>query len=614
MLPTYKPEAPSGKPWGYEVKYDGFRAILSIHQDKTSLTSRNGKELLPAFPEIERFVEEIKPKLNPFLPLAIDGELVWLSNPLKSDFMHLQWRGRLKTKQPIREAASLSPSRFLAFDLLLQEGKSWKSTPFRKRKRELEKLCINLNLPLKPNPLDMAIIQFIPIFQDLEEILEKVVLHDGEGIIAKHESSLWEEGKRTSGWIKVKNWRTVPCFITSMNIENGYFTLGVYRAGDPLIIGQVKNGICQHDRSILQQIIKHNATEVHGNEYYIHPSICLAVNFLHAYEDTDLREPQFKEFLTTVKPEECTWERFTEGQYTFPSTIPVTSPDKPIWKLQNKLITKIEYLQYLRDVSSWFLHHLEGKELTTIRYPHGTLRGEERFFQKNRPDYAPDFVESFSSEDGNDYILCNDLETLIWLGNQLALEFHTPYQKAGKTHPDELVLDLDPPSPDLFHLAVKAALESKNVLDSINLKSFIKTSGNKGLQIHIPLPADTFSYRDTRIFTNFLADFLTDAHPDIFTVERLKKNRHNRLYLDFVQHSEGKTIISPYSPRGNDFAGVATPLYWEELSENLSIKDYTVWTVPQRIRSLGCPFSGYEEARGEQPFEEVLQFLKGRNS
>lgn len=611
MLPTYQTDAPTGEPWGYEVKYDGFRALLMIDTNQIQLISRNGKNLLPAFPEIERFINDLKPFLIKHLPLQLDGELVWLANPLKSDFMYLQWRGRLKTKQPIEEAARLSPARFLAFDLLLLAGEKLNSVRYSERKKKLEKLCWELELPLSPNPVDEEIIQYIPSYANFSELLENVVLHDGEGIVAKHENSLWEEGKRTSQWIKVKNWRTAACFVTSMNIENGYFTLGVYKEGNPVVVGQVKNGISQNDRSILQQIVRQNATSADGNNFYIHPSICISVNFLHAYEETELRESQFKEFLTTMKPEECTWEKFIEGQFTFPSRISITSSDKPIWKSGDKVITKIEYLQYLREVSYWFLPHLQDKELTTIRYPHGTRSSDERFFQKNRPDYAPDFVKSFFAND-NHYILCNDLQTLIWLGNQLALEFHTPFQRAGKLHPNELVLDLDPPSPDLFHLAVKAALESKKVLDSIQVQAFIKTSGNKGLQIHIPLSADTYSYQETRIFTNFLGEFLTNTFPDDFTVERLKKNRHNRLYLDFVQHSEGKTIISPYSPRGNDFAGVATPLYWEELSEELSIKDYTVWNVPKRIRSLGCPFTNFEKARDEQPFEEVVKFLKGR--
>ncbi|MDQ0217884.1 DNA ligase D [Peribacillus cavernae] len=610
MLPTYHETAPKGKPWGYEVKYDGFRAILVIEANKVELTSRNGKDLLPAFPEIERFVNKIKPKLSKHLPVQFDGELVWLANPLKADFMHLQWRGRLRIKKPIEKASLLSPVCFMAFDLLMHKGKSFHLVKYHERKKQLETLCGLLEIPLLPSPANEAIIQYVPVYKNFTELFENVVLHDGEGIVAKHENSFWEEGKRTPQWVKTKNWRTVACFISAMNKENSYFTLAVYKAGSPVNIGQMKNGIDKRERAILQQIIMQNASSGDENNFYIHPSICLAVNYLHAYDEAELRESQFKEFLTATKPEECTWERFTGSQFAFPAGISVTSADKPVWKSGNEVITKIEYMQYLREVSSWFLPHLTDKGLTTIRYPHGTMN-DERFFQKNRPEYAPEFVKSYFEHD-NDYILCNDIQTLIWLGNQLAIEFHTPFQRAGKTDPDEIVLDLDPPSPELFQLAVKAAVEIKKVLDSIKMKAFIKTSGNKGLQIHIPLPADTFGYQDTRIFTDFLGDFLIGAFPDDFTVERLKKNRYNRLYLDFVQHSEGKTIISPYSARGNDFAGVATPLYWDEVTGDLSIKDHTVLTVPKRIRSLGCPFSGYEKARNEQPFEEVIRFLKQR--
>ncbi|MDQ7864425.1 hypothetical protein RCO48_34915 [Peribacillus frigoritolerans] len=109
-------------------------------------------------------------------------------------------------------------------------------------------------------------------------------------------------------------------------------------------------------------------------------------------------------------------------------------------------------------------------------------------------------------------------------------------------------------------------------MESLRIKAFVKTSGNKGLQIHIPLPEDRFTYQETRIFTDFLGDYLTSSNPNDFTTERMKINRHNRLYLDFVQHSEGKTIILPYSPRGNSFAGVATPLFWEEVNEKSPVK------------------------------------------
>lgn len=151
-------------------------------------------------------------------------------------------------------------------------------------------------------------------------------------------------------------------------------------------------------------------------------------------------------------------------------------------------------------------------------------------------------------------------------------------------------------------------------MDSLNIKAFVKTSGNKGLQIHIPLPEDIFSYQETRMFTDFLGHYLISSYPDDFTMERLKKNRQNRLYLDFVQHSEGKTIIVPYSPRGNPFAGVATPLYWEEVGERLQLKDFTIETVPNRIKRLGCAFKDYRHVNNGPAFLEVLSFLKQKKT
>ena len=86
----------------------------------------------------------------------------------------------------------------------------------------------------------------------------------------------------------------------------------------------------------------------------------------------------------------------------------------------------------------------------------------------------------------------------------------------------------------------------------------------------LPLPENVFSFDDTRLFTSFIADYLISKDPDSFTIERMKKNRGNRLYVDYVQHSEGKTIVAPYSMRGNEHAGVATPLYWEEVNDKLN--------------------------------------------
>jgi len=143
------------------------------------------------------------------------------------------------------------------------------------------------------------------------------------------------------------------------------------------------------------------------------------------------------------------------------------------------------------------------------------------------------------------------------------------------------------------------------------LISLVNTSGNKGLQIYIPLPKDVFSFEDTRIFTSFMAQYLVEKEPRWFTMERLKSKRGNRLYVDYVQHAEGKTIIAPYSVRGNEEALVATPLEWNEVNEHLHPEDFSIETLSQRLKEKGCPFKKkYFDAEQKQPFQTVLDHLK----
>ncbi|WP_285766004.1 DNA ligase D [Peribacillus sp. SI8-4] len=605
MLPTYYPEAPSSKDWRYEVKYDGFRAILEIDSDSISIKSRNEKELSSLFPEVIAFIEEID--LEPYLPLQLDGELVWLTNQAKADFFQIQWRGRLRNQSMISKNAQFSPCRFIAFDLLRIKGKDIRGQSLNTRRSLMVDMGGKLGLPSPPDPTNKALVQIIESFDCLDIALNEVILLDGEGMVAKESRGTWQEGKRTNAWIKVKNWKTISCFITALHKENGYVSLGVFKEGDVTKIGSVKNGLSGQDKKILHDLIKQNASGEDGQFFYIQPSICIQVQCLHVYEENELREPQFSQWLLHLTPKECTWEKFIISQYTFPETVQITSRDKPLWTTAGKDVIKVEYLQYLRELSAFFLPFLKDKLLTTIRYPHGTL-DKERFYQKNKPDYAPGFIKTFKEED-IEYMLCNDVETLLWFGNQLALEFHAPFQKAGKTKPDEIVLDLDPPSIEHFSLAIKAAQEIKKVMDSLRIEAFVKTSGNKGLQIHIPLPEDRFTYQETRIFTDFLGHYLISSYPTDFTMERMKVNRHNRLYLDFVQHGEGKTIIVPYSPRGNDFAGIAAPLFWEEVNEDLQLKDFTILTVPTRIKRDGCAFREYRQIDNEAAFQDVLSFL-----
>ncbi|WP_278278262.1 non-homologous end-joining DNA ligase [Alkaliphilus peptidifermentans] len=283
----------------------------------------------------------------------------------------------------------------------------------------------------------------------------------------------------------------------------------------------------------------------------------------------------------------------------------MTHPDKILWP--KKSITKLDYLQYLIKISPYLLLFLKDRNLTVIRYPHGV--NSEKFYQKSSPPYAPEFIKTHKIDDIN-YIVCSNLPTLIWLGNQGAIDLHIPFNTIYSTNASEIVFDLDPPSKSEFTLAIEAALMLKEIFDKLQLISFIKTSGNKGLQVYIPLPENEFSYQQTRRFTEFIAGFIITREPKWFTTERLKKNRGKRLYVDYLQHAYGKTIIAPYSLRGNEDALVSTPLFWEEITHRIKPSQFPMETVIERIDSIGCPFSSFEKIKRKQAFNRVIELLK----
>ncbi|MBP3040803.1 non-homologous end-joining DNA ligase [Bacillaceae bacterium Marseille-Q3522] len=289
-------------------------------------------------------------------------------------------------------------------------------------------------------------------------------------------------------------------------------------------------------------------------------------------------------------------------------SVNITHPEKMIWK--NHDIRKEDFLTFLVNISSYLLPFLKNRILTVIRYPHG-IPGES-FYQKNCPDYAPDFIQTVE-DNGIHYIVCNDLQTLLWLGNQLAIEYHVPFQTFSASGPSEIVFDLDPPDRNGFPLAIKAAQEMKQLFDSFEIISYPKLSGNKGLQIHIPISNPSLTYEDTRIFTQFIATYLVEKFPDAFTIERLKKNRGKKLYVDYVQHAEGKTIICPYSSRGNEIATVAAPLFWEEVKENLKVENFHIPYVLDRLSKKPCPMQDFFLQKNNN-LEPIIAFLKKKNA
>ncbi|MGD7044735.1 DNA ligase D [Jeotgalibacillus proteolyticus] len=604
MLVTSASKVQKGSDWLYECKYDGFRCLLTWEEKTPRLFSRNEKELSDRFPEVITFCEERYEAVKPFLPLLLDGEIVHLVNSFKSEFSVVQTRGRMKTASAIQKHARAFPCLFAAFDLIGISGKSLSSSPFEKRKERMHTLFSELFLPVTVQVNQKEKIQCVETFSHYETVKKLVVKHYGEGIIAKRKTSKWESGKRSTDWLKEKNWRTITVFLTQWDKNNGYFTGAVMKNEDLLEIVHFRHGLEPEHETTLQELFKSRGHKQSTTIFTLPPSICVNIDCID-FDGKHVREPRFHSFNFEIEPDDCTWESIHRQLLPIPERVTVTHPEKPVWL--DLGLTKDDYLLYLQLASSVLLPLLEDRLLTVIRYPHGA--GDERFYQKNCPDYAPDFVKTKKEED-IDYILCNDLDTLLWLGNQLALEFHIPFGTIHSNKPSEIVFDLDPPSVNEFSLAVEAAVRMKAIFDSFEMVSYVKTSGGKGLQIYLPLPKDTFTYQETRQFTSFVCQFLLEQEPEWFTIERLKKNRGNKLYLDYLQHDEGKTIIAPYSPRGNPQGLIAAPLYWDEVTLKLRPEQFPLPAVLERLKKVGDPFRDMQDYVNEVPFRSILAQLR----
>ncbi|WP_277584357.1 DNA ligase D [Psychrobacillus antarcticus] len=603
MLLTASTEVPLGNEWVYETKYDGFRCILEW-ENEPLLKSRNGKLLNDIFPEIINFCHDMYNQIKPYLPLTMDGELVYLINNFQSDFSKVQLRGRMKNSESIRNNAQTFTCHYIVFDLLQYIGKDQSNLSLTKRKKQMDRLFKKVQLPVSINYEDTKRLQAIDVFEDHTQLWDKIVAGNGEGLIAKQRSSTWNSAQRTTKWLKIKNWRFINVVLTKYDKENGFFHGALYKNDLLLEVVTFRHGLFKQEQNMLIALFQKNGTKLSNNIWEIEPSICVEIACID-FDGKKLREPRFHSFNLNKDIQDCNWQQMYKELYPLPPSTKMTHPDKPIWP--DLGIRKDDYLMYLQRISPYMLPFLKDRLLTVIRFPHGVTG--ESFYQKNTPDYVPDFVATRQMDDIN-YMMCNDIESLLWLGNQLALEFHIPFQTVHTNNPTEIVFDLDPPSVHEFSLAVEAALRMKLIFDQFQLKSYVKTSGGKGIQLYIPLVEDSFTYEETGIFTRFVCEFLVEQDPKWFTTERLKKNRGNKLYLDYVQHKEGKTIIAPYSPRGNDSGLIATPLIWEEVKESLKPNTFSIPYVLDRVKNEGNPFRDFRLNMEKENFTIVLNQLK----
>ncbi|WP_035157282.1 non-homologous end-joining DNA ligase [Cohnella thermotolerans] len=258
----------------------------------------------------------------------------------------------------------------------------------------------------------------------------------------------------------------------------------------------------------------------------------------------------------------------------------LSHPDKPIWPEMG--ITKLVYVQKLAALAPYLLPHSERRYLTTIRYPEGI--GGISFYQKNCPQPIPPYVNTAVNGTIN-YVVLDSMPTLVWLGSLYSLEFHVSCESTDDALPDRWILDIDPML-EVEPRIMEATAIVGELLASLGLSAVPKTSGATGVQIVMPIePGPT--YDDLRGFGKFVCEYLAAKHPQLFTVERLKKNRGTLIYLDYLQFYPGRTLAAPYTPRARPGAPVSTPLTWEEVRRDPKPTDFHLLNIEERLRRTG---------------------------
>jgi len=264
--------------------------------------------------------------------------------------------------------------------------------------------------------------------------------------------------------------------------------------------------------------------------------------------------------------------------------------------------TKAQILEYYRRIARFILPHLQDRPLTLKRYPEGV--DQDFFFEKRCPSPRPAWAKTAEvrQDDGERRTAClvNDLETLMWVENLASLELHVPLARAGSpATPDSLVFDLDPGEPANILDCARVALILRDLLIPLRLASYVKTSGQKGLHVYVPLNRQDTTFEDTKRFSKAVAAIMQKNYPDLVTAKMAKEHRQGKVFINWSQNDSALTMICVYSLRAREKPIVSFPLAWREL-EDLAGQD-----DPEKLQVVHSEAVTRAEKQGDL-FREVL--------
>jgi len=639
--------------WLFEPKLDGYRTIATVEDGHARLWSRRGLDVTAQYarlvPDLER---------QPAASLVLDGEIVAMDERGRVCFQCLQ-RYLQSLRRP--DAGSQVPLIYYVFDVLYLDGIDLRDASLRERKKVLQSVL---------RPTDA--VRLVDYFERDGETVYRAAIQNGlEGAIAKQAGSRYESGRRSGSWLKIKATQTgefvIAGYTAGEGARRGSFgalLLG-YRdeEGKLAYAGHVGTGF---DETLLGDLKKRmdplhtdscpfaTVPATNAPATWLRPELVAEIKYSQWTADGRLRAPVFLRLREDKPPEDV----------RRPVVVPIPAPpagapqpepaidniltqlarpvqeltvtvagkrlkltnlDKELWPQTgaHAALTKRDLLKYLARVSPHLLPHLRDRPLTLSRYPSG-IDGEH-FWQKHWTHPLPEFVTTvniMSEETGKpgEYIVCDNLPTLLWLGQLADIELHTWFSRispepdldhAGPQRdieflldrPDFIIFDLDPyiysgkeakgAEPELnrkaFDRGGQVALWLKEVLDRLGLAAFVKTSGKTGLHIYVPI-VRKLDYRTARKAAESIGQFLLKSHPAEITMEWAPERRTGRVYIDYAQNVRGKTLASAYSARPLPLAPVSMPLPWADLGK-VYPTDFTILTVPDHLERAGDPWA-----------------------
>jgi bifunctional non-homologous end joining protein LigD len=619
QLATLVTEPPRAGDWLYEVKHDGYRMLATFSGKAVRLYTRTGLDWTSKLPHLAKALEKLD--LDHSL---LDGEIVVPGPDGRSSFQALQ---------NAFEHGADAKIVYYVFDAPYLQGQDLRRLPLKERKKKLEGIFSNNQNAQVRFSEDLG--------GDAKEVLEHACRLGLEGLIGKDAGSVYVSG-RSRSWIKLKCRRrqdfVIGGYTPPRGSRSGFGALlvGYYdKAAKLRYAGKVGTGFDEEGlNSLTRRFAKLKRDEAafvdpprEKGVTWLQPKLVAEVAFAERTDEGILRQASFMGLR-----EDLPAKSVHEEQALPPSSLPsgkqknevlgvvISHPDRVVWPSVG--VTKLELARYCEEVGEWLLPQVKDRPLSLVRCPDGAEG--KCFFQRHLlREGSPGRMKVFKRErseksagKNTSYIYLSDLEGLIGAVQNGAIELHTWGATVPDVrHPDRFTIDLDP-GPDLpWTRVVEGARLTKTLLDELKLKSFLKTTGGKGLHLVVPLklvPREpALEWDEVKEFTRLIAVMLTRARPDLFIDKMAKDRRGGKIFVDYLRNSETASAVAAYSARARPGATVSTPLAWDELDTTDLRATFTVRSVPQRLARLRAdPWRDYADTR-QSITKTMLRALSG---